>query len=132
MPAGAVAGLTDEQLSEAAAFEVEAISEIPQSSAYTSAKRIRIPESEDQFLVTQTNREELHSLIQVLKGNGSKLAGLGHPAGLPDAGAFIDANQDVNNADWRRVEFWDNEVVLVQDISGRLGLTPMGVPPSAN
>ncbi|MEM9347601.1 MAG: hypothetical protein AAGB26_13385 [Planctomycetota bacterium] len=130
LPAGAVAGQSDKDLVGPAAYEAEAISDLSPMEAVTAVQRRRMADHGDQFLVTQARRSEVSALARVVRGAGGKLAGLGHPAGLSTALQFD--QHTGNGADWRRVEFWYEAVVLIESVGGRLGLFPLGLGPRSD
>ncbi|MEM9882009.1 MAG: hypothetical protein AAF800_03720 [Planctomycetota bacterium] len=128
MSAAAVANLSDAELAGPAAYEAETAGGLSATAAVTGVRRSRVPEYQDQFLVAQYPRDRLAAVKQAVKSAGGKLAGVGHPGGLPQA--LLDGGErDVLAGDWRRVEFWADEVVLVQRTRGRDQVIPLGMPP---
>ncbi|MEM1210694.1 MAG: hypothetical protein AAGI68_00195 [Planctomycetota bacterium] len=135
LPAGAVAGQSDKDLAGPAAYEAEALSDLSPIEAITAVQRRRMVDQGDQFLVTQARRTDVTALAKVVRQAGAKLAGLGHPAGLPaalDMGDSAGGAQDADRAGWRRLEFWAQAVVLTESVGGRLGLVPLGVGPRSD
>ncbi|MEM8550608.1 MAG: hypothetical protein AAGF10_07435, partial [Verrucomicrobiota bacterium] len=129
LPAGAVAGQSDKALEGPAAYEAEALSDLSPTEAVTSVQRRRHVEHGDQFLVVQARRAEVAAVAKAIRAAGSRLAGLGHPAGLPEA-MHLEPNTGSVKA-WRRVEFWYESIVLVESFGGNIGLFPLGMgPPS--
>ena len=130
---GAVAGLSDKELAEPAAFEAEAISDLRPDEAVTAVQRRRVAEQDDQFLVAQTRRADVVAIAKALRGAGAKLAGITHPAGLVEPltspGSESGATDTRSPLDWRRVEFWSDSVVLVESVARRVHLIPLGVGP---
>ncbi|MEM6552379.1 MAG: hypothetical protein AAF750_09675 [Planctomycetota bacterium] len=133
LPAGAVAGQSDKDLAGPAAFEAEAVSDLSPAAAVTSVQRRRMVDRGDQFLVTQARRTDVTAVAKVVRGAGAKLAGLGHPSGLPAALQVTEtegvATGGSSESGWRRVEFWAESVVVAESVGGRAGLIPLGVGP---
>ncbi|MEM1108867.1 MAG: hypothetical protein AAGH99_09280 [Planctomycetota bacterium] len=130
LSAGAVANLSDADLAGPASYEAENAGGLSAAKAVTAVRRARVPEQDDQFLVAQCSRDRMAALKQAVKAAGGKLAGVGHPAGLPQA--LLDGGErDAEAGDWRRVEFWADEVVLAQRIGGRDQVLPLGMSPRA-
>ncbi|MEM6671919.1 MAG: hypothetical protein AAF726_03695 [Planctomycetota bacterium] len=136
LPGSAVAGLADKDLVAPAAYEAEAISDLSPAEAITAVQRRRMAQQDDQFLVAQARRAEVVAVAKAVRGAGAKLAGISHPAGLPEAlsVAYDDAGTFVGSDDpsWRRVEFWSDSVVLTESISGRLTVVPLGIAPGSD
>lgn len=130
LPAAAVAGQSDKDLAGPAAYEAEAFSDLAPAEAVTAVQRRRMTDQGDQFLVAQVRRREVAALAKVVRSAGAKLAGLGHPAGLPEA-LRLDQHSE-SHGGWRRVEFWSGAVVLVEFVAGRIGLIPLGVGPHSD
>lgn len=132
----AVAGLSDKELANPAAFEAEAVSDLRPDEAATAVQRRRIVEQDDQFLVAQVRRSDLVAVAKAVKGAGSRLVGVRHPAGLParleGAEAHTDGGASAADAAWRRVEFWSDSVVLAEGRAGRVTLKPLGVGPASD
>ncbi|MEM8710403.1 MAG: hypothetical protein AAGG01_05590, partial [Planctomycetota bacterium] len=132
----AVAGLSDKELVSPAAFEAEAITDLRPDEAVTVVKRRRIPQQEDQFLVAQQRREQVMAIGKAVRAAGAKLAGLGHPAGLPVALEQVSEDMEAPAApaprDWRRVEFWADSVFLTESVAGRVGLISLGIAPGSD
>ncbi|MEM9108751.1 MAG: hypothetical protein AAGC72_01880 [Planctomycetota bacterium] len=130
LPAGAVAGQSDKDLIGPAAYEAEALSDLSPMEAVTCVQRRRHHEHGDQFIVTQVRRRAIIALAKAVRSAGAKLAGLGHPAGLPEALKF-DHHVGAEGG-WRRVEFWYDAIVMVDSVGGRLGLVPLGLGPRSD
>lgn len=133
LPGSAVAGLADKNLADPAAFEAEAVSGLSPAEAVTAVQRRRLADQDDQFLVSQATRGDVMAVAKAVRSAGAKLAGIGHPAGLPEAFALegragvADPAEAASGGGWRRVEFWADAVVLVESVGGRDGLVPLGV-----
>ncbi|MEL6713699.1 MAG: hypothetical protein AAFP86_07990, partial [Planctomycetota bacterium] len=126
----ATAGLSDKELVDPAAYEAEALSDLRPDEAVTGVVRRRMAEREDQFLVAQLGRPDVTAIAKAVRGSGAKLAGLGHPAGLPTHPATTgDGAAALLEGDWRRVEFWADSVVLTRWSGGRETLAPLGIGP---
>lgn len=133
LPSGAVAGLSDQDLADPAAFESEAISGMAPIEAVTAVQRRRMADQDDQFLVAQAKRGEVVTVAKAVRGAGARLTGIGHPAGLPDA-LELEAGQASSSeaGGWRRVEFWNETVVLAESVAGRASLIPLGISPQSD
>lgn len=131
----AVAGLTDKELAGPAAFEAEGVSDLRPDEATTAVQRRRMVEQEDQFLVAQARRSDLVAVAKAVKGVGSRLAGMRHPAGLPSSLEGTESTAGggaaAGGAAWRRVEFWSDSIVLAEHRAGRVMLQPLGVGPGS-
>ena len=128
----AVAGLSDKELASPAAFEAEAVSDLQPAEAVTAVQRRRMAQADDQFLVAQAPRADVAAIAKAVRGGGSKLAGISHPAGLPEARDVGDeASMGNGHNGWRRVEFWSDSVVLTESNAGRTSLTPLGISPGS-
>ena len=132
LPGGAVAGLPDKDLADPAAFEAEAISGLTPVEAVTTVQRRRMSDQEDQFLVAQTKRTDVIAVARAVRSAGARLAGIGHPAGLPEPLELDGRAGTTKDGGWRRVEFWSESVVLVESVAGRVGLIPLGVSPQGD
>ncbi|MEM9419133.1 MAG: hypothetical protein AAGA25_08820 [Planctomycetota bacterium] len=128
LPAAAVANLSDNELAGPGAYEAENSGGLTASKSVTAVRRSRVPEHDDQFLVAQCSRERMVAVKQAVKLAGGRLAGVCHPAGLPQA-LLDDGEQDALAGDWRRIEFWAEEVVLAQRVGGRDQVVPLGMSP---
>ncbi|MEN1727937.1 MAG: hypothetical protein AAGJ52_05810 [Pseudomonadota bacterium] len=132
LASGAVVGLSDAELSDPAAFEAEALSEISPEEAITAVQRRRQVDAEDDFLVVQATKAQVGALDKAIRGARGRLAGLGHPAGFPRALFSDSSSNDRNEESWRRVEFWANAVVLAQSVQGVIGLFPLTAVPEGD
>ncbi|MEM8884619.1 MAG: hypothetical protein AAGD14_11155 [Planctomycetota bacterium] len=133
LPDSAVAGLSDKDLVEPAAFEAEPISDIRPSDAVTAVQRRRMSGEGDQFLVVQARRADVTAVAKAVRRAGSKLAGMGHPAGLGES--LVSDGPSVGtggSGDWRRLEFWPDSVVLTESSAGRTDLIPLGIGPGSS
>jgi hypothetical protein len=129
LPSSAVAGLSEKDLADPAAYEAEAISELRPTEAITAVQRRRMADQDDQFLVAQARRIDVIAIARAVRSAGAKLAGISHPAGPGEAMAFDGQADDLAGAGWRRVEFWTHTVVLAESVAGRVGLIPLGIAP---
>lgn len=135
LPSSAVAGLSDKDLADPAAYEAEAISDLAPGEAVTAVQRRRMADQDDQFLVAQSRRADVTAVAKAVRGAGAKLAGIGHPAGLPEPLGLdgpADATDAPGDGGWRRVEFWADSVVLAESVAGRVGLVPLGIGPGSD
>jgi len=129
LPGSAVAGLSDKDLADPAAYEAEAISELRPAETVTAVQRRRMPDQDDQFVVAQAQRGAVAAVAKAVRGAGARLAGIGHPGGVPEA---LELDGEVNAAgdeSWRRVEFWSDSVMVAESVAGRVGLIPLGIRP---
>lgn len=133
LAAGAVAGLSDQALAEPAAFEAEALSGLKPVEAVTAVQRRRMADLEDEFLVAQARRADVLAVAKAVRGAGGRLAGLGNPAGLPEALASDETTAAAaRGGGWRRVCFWSDSVVLVESVAGHATLLPLGIAPHSD
>lgn len=130
LPPPATVGLSDAQLSDAAAYEAEATGGLSPREAVTAVRRVRVRNAEDRFLTAQIARAEIAELSKGLSKHGAALAGVLHPAGLP-----LDISRDENaetTDSWIRIELWRDETVVVRGARDRTEVHPTGVPPTAD
>ncbi|MEM9301694.1 MAG: hypothetical protein AAGE01_06265 [Pseudomonadota bacterium] len=132
LPGGAVAGLSDQELVEPAAFEAESLGGLEPASAVTAVQRRRMADLEDDFLVVQVPKEEVTAVGKAVRRAKGRLAGIGHPAGLPDALVADELPTVPRDGGWRRVEFWQEQVVLVEAATGSASLIPLDAAPEAD
>ncbi|TVS14561.1 MAG: hypothetical protein EA424_18970 [Planctomycetaceae bacterium] len=108
MAAGAAAGMAEEEVAAALAFEAEPFSGV---SAFDSlATSLPLPRTADepQFWFTQIAASQREMLEYVVSEAGGSLIGIAHPAGLPVA------IHDQAPASWQRVELWPDSVVCLR------------------
>lgn len=134
LPPSAVVGLKDDELSEAAAYEAEAVGGLSPAAAVTSLRRIRAFDGSDRFVVAQCPRTEMIDLAKVIGRNGGSLAAILHPAGVPRALGRSAEEPAVSGVDtsWARIELWDTDTVVIRCRRGATELRATGVPPSAD
>ena len=81
LPARQAAGLSDEELSSALAFETEPFSGLPSGSSETAWTRAPSSGTDAAFDVVQVSRDGLKALAKAVASAGGRLAGL---SGLPE------------------------------------------------
>ncbi|MEM9386640.1 MAG: hypothetical protein AAGA68_16395 [Pseudomonadota bacterium] len=132
LSSGAVAGLSDKDLIEPAAYEAEALSDIKPADAVTEVQRRRMADLGDSFLVAQVKRSDMIAVTKAVRGARSRLAGISHPAGLAEALAPASPAIMEPDGSWRRLEFWSDSVVLVECVAGAVTLIPLGAVPQSD
>lgn len=124
VPAGKVAGLEGDELSNALSFEAEAISGINPFDSALSAVPAGGSGTDRSFWVTQMSQADLGQIQDALAGRKAMLRGVAHPAGLLRALGH-------STSGWQRVELWND---LVMCVDGSTPATPrshvVATPPS--
>jgi len=109
LPMETVAGLAGDELDRSLAFEAEPLSGI---GAFDSrVAHVELPGEADQrrFWLTQILASHLDQIEYVVEQAGGRLAGVGHPGGLPRP-----VTQAATRAGtWRRVELWPEAVICL-------------------
>jgi hypothetical protein len=107
VPAGKVAGLEGEELSNALSFEAEAISGINPFDSALAAVPAGGSGTDRSFWVTQMSQADLAQIQESLHQRKAFLKGVAHPGGLLRALGHATSG-------WQRVELW-NDIVLCVD-----------------
>ncbi len=107
VPAGKVAGLEGDELSNALSFEAEAISGINPFDSALAAVPAGGSGSDRSFWVTQMSQADLGQMQESLYQRKAVLRGVVHPGGLLRPLGH-------STAGWQRVELW-NDLVLCVD-----------------
>ena len=116
--------LGDEELAAALNFEAESLS--GQSAFESVAAFRRLPRGAG-YWVTQVRSADLAQIDEAVCRVGGRLAGIGHPAGLPRALASAGRA----DAPWERVELWPDAVIgLHGDGQGNLHVHVQNTDPS--
>ena len=110
LPAGRVRGLSDADVTQVLNFEAEVLSGLPAFEASAAAAALPSAGADRRYWLLQVRTGDRDRAAAVLRGHGSRLGGLLHPAGLPrglgDA-AFAGA-----------VELWPDAAVAVRPAAG--------------
>ncbi len=112
MPAGAAAGMTDDEVAQALAFEAEPFSGISAFDSLAACLPLPRGVDEPQFWFTQVPASTREQLEYVVGEAGGKLVGIAHPAGLPRS--LRSAPEDR----WQRIELWPDAVVCLHRDAG--------------
>jgi len=105
--------LTDSDLAQALAFEVEELSGVPGLESVLAPVRMVDEGGQRTFWISQAPLEQLHQAEDAVQRAGGRLVGLCHPAGLPSSLAVA------GDAAWQRVELWPDAVVLLHGEPGK-------------
>ena len=107
LPGGAAAGVGDEELRRALAFEAEALSNINAFEAQTGYTPIASDDGRGHYLVTSATRADLDLIDDIVTRSGGSLEGVAYPAALPRpvGGSGKGA--------WQRTELWSDAIVCV-------------------
>ncbi len=108
MAAGAVGGMSEEEMASALAFEAEPFSGIGAFDSLGVCLPLPRTADEPQFWFTQLPASQRDSLEYVVAQSGGKLIGVAHPAGLPVS------LHDSPAGRWQRVELWPDAVVCLR------------------
>lgn len=111
---GQVAGLSEAEIARALAFEVEPFSGIPTVDSVVGSADSGMRDGTAGFWVTQLRHSDRDAIQQAAKDSGCKLAGIGHPGGVP-----MPLGTRKTNEAWRRVEVWDGCLLMVACEDGR-------------
>lgn len=117
MASGAAAGMGDEEIAAALAFEAEPFSGISAFDSLGTGLPLPRTVDEPQFWFTQIAASQRELLEYVVGEAGGTLIGIAHPAGVPLA------IQDPAPASWQRLELWPDSVLCVR----RDGRAPLHV-----
>lgn len=112
LPAGAAAGMGDEEVAQALAFESEPFSGISAFDSLGACLPLPRGAEEPQFWFTQVPASVREQLDYVVGEAGGKLVGIAHPAGLPRS--LRTAPEDR----WQRIELWHDAVVCLHREAG--------------
>lgn len=121
--AATIRGLSADELTQALAFEAEALSNVSAFESHVAHVTLSATSDGREFWLTQVANGVVRDVDEVLRNAGARLAGLCHPAGLPRA-------IEGETVPWLRLEFWNDSVVGVsQDDSGTTRLRILNVDP---
>ena len=107
LPAGAAAGMGDDEVAQALAFESEPFSGISAFDSLAACLPLPRGAEEPQFWFTQLPASVREQLDYVVGEAGGKLVGIAHPAGLPASLRTAPAER------WQRIELWPDAVVCL-------------------
>jgi hypothetical protein len=106
LPNIAKMGMPADELAAALNFEAEALSG---QSAFESSVAAHALPAGNSYWIVQPRTADLAHADQMIHHAGSRLAGLGHPGGLPFC-----LNTAEKPASWARIEFWPDAVLLLR------------------
>jgi Tfp pilus assembly protein PilN len=107
MAAGAAAGMSEDEVALALAFEAEPFSGISPFDSLGACLSLPRGADEPQFWFTQMAASQREQLDFVVGQAGGRLIGVGHPAGLPVP------LRSTPPARWQRIELWPDAVVCL-------------------
>jgi Tfp pilus assembly protein PilN len=110
LPSETVSGLAGDELDRALAFEAEPLSGIGAFDSRVSHVELPAASGGRRFWLCQVLNSHLEQIEYLVEQAGGRLAGLGHPGGLPRP---IDDATDVDGC-WRRIEFWPDAVLWLR------------------
>jgi hypothetical protein len=110
LPEETVAGLNAEDLGRAVAFEAEALSGISAPDSAVGCVAQGQMQGHRPVWLVQVSRATVEQVEYAVQQAGGRLAGLGHPGGLPRP--LLDDASRV--AAWQRVELWPGAIVVVR------------------
>jgi Tfp pilus assembly protein PilN len=117
MNARATAKLAGDELAQAIGFEVETLSG---TSAFECVVGFAgLPAAKDDersFWVIQVKSGDRDAIEGIIRRGGGKLAGIGHPAGLPEP---LSPALGADDPSWQRVELWPESIVCLHCGSDR-------------
>jgi Tfp pilus assembly protein PilN len=108
MAAGAAAGMGDDEVASALAFEAEPFSGISAFDSLGICLALPRAADEPQFWFTQMAGSQRELLEYVVSEAGGKLTGIAHPAGLP-----VPLHESPPSR-WERIELWPDAVVCLR------------------
>jgi Tfp pilus assembly protein PilN len=124
LPAGAAAGMSDDEVAQALAFEAEPFSGISAFDSLAACLPLPRGVEEPQFWFTQMPASVHDQLEYVVGEAGGKLVGIGHPAGLPRS------LRTPPDGRWQRIELWPDAVVcLHRDARGPMHVHVVNTSP---
>lgn len=114
LPIETVAGLAGDELNRSLAFEAEPLSGIGAFDSHVA--HVELPGEGDQrrFWLTQILASHLDQIEYIVEQAGGRLAGVGHPSGLPRPMTPAAARAGT----WRRVELWPDAVIYLYAATG--------------
>jgi hypothetical protein len=114
LPSETVSGMASEEMDRALAFEAEPLSGIGAFDSRVSHVELSAAGGGRRFWLCQVLNGHLEQVQYLIEQSGGRLAGMGHPGGLPRP---IDGPAAAEN--WRRIEFWPDAVLWLQAESSR-------------
>lgn len=111
---GQIADLSKSEVRQALAFEAEPFSGLSPLESLTGACECGARDGSASFWITQLARAEFDAVKRVVAERGGRLAGIGHPGGIP-----LPLTSVASGTAWRRVEGWDGAWLLVSCEDGR-------------
>jgi hypothetical protein len=106
LPNVSTANMSQEELASALNFEAESLSG---QSAFESTVAVQTLPASHGYWIVQPRTADFEQADKIIGEAGSRLAGLGHPGGLP----FHLSGSD-KTASWSRIEFWPDAVLLLR------------------
>lgn len=126
LPAAQVAGVEGDALLDALRYEVEAAGLVPAGMDLAVAK-VASADGMTTFALCLAPADLAESLRRAVRRCGARLAGLGHPAGLPESLSGAET--------WQRLEYWPALTVGVAGAPGArrwIHAFPAGTPGGAS
>ncbi len=108
LPVARTAGLSAADLAGALNFEAEALSGHSALDSVVGHAPVKGESGEKVYWIVQVKTADRERIADVVHQAGARLAGLGHPGGLP--GRLV---ATVGAASWQRVELWPDAVVCL-------------------
>ncbi len=104
-----VRGLDDESLMQVMLYELESMTGQSAMDTLLSYQFLGSQHDMSDYRVSYIDQLEYEDMVTAIKKSGGQLAGLVHPAGLPQCLSNPEAD------DWFRIENWASQLVTVRD-----------------
>ncbi len=101
-------GMNADELASALNFEAETMSGL---SALDAVAGVQVLPTGEGYWIVQSRRLDLDQADEIIRSSGGRLAGIGHPGGVPNG-------LGVNSDAWSRVEFWPDAVLFLRGRQG--------------
>jgi hypothetical protein len=108
VPVAQVTGLSEEQIDQALLFELQELTGVVTTNLQSSHVLLAQVEGQNQYWLNHAPKTLIAQLQRVARECGCQLAGLLHPAGLPQL-----ISTPAEASDWARLEVWPDVLVGV-------------------
>lgn len=113
VPGGQVAGIADEQLSQALLFELQELTGLVTTNLQAAPVLLSQLEGQNTYWLAHVPKTLIAQLRRVAKELGCEFAGLAHPAAVPHP-----LTPDTGDTPWARLEVWPDMLIGMDASTG--------------